>query len=95
MIDIRGDVLNSEKHLAKITFHSNKLYLQKKEILEFSKIEIGNVGLNDVNFYTEDALNAGLSLYNESNANKIECSVYPQNVLINTDKKIISIIYNL
>jgi len=96
MIDVRGDILNSEKYLAKITYHSNKLYLQTKEILEFSKIEIGNVGLSNVSFYTEDALNAGLSLYNESNANKIECSVYPENVLINADKqKIISIIHNI
>ena len=96
MIDVRGDILNSEKYLAKITFHSNKLYHQTKEILEFSKIEIGNVGLNNVSFYTEDVLNSGLSLYNESNANKIECSVYPQNVLINADKqKIISIIHNI
>jgi len=96
MVDVRGDVLNSEKYLAKITFHSNKLYHQTKEILEFSKIEIGNVGLNNVSFYIEEVLNAGLSLYNESNANKIECNVYPQNVLINADKqKIISIIHNI
>ncbi|KAF6677070.1 sensor histidine kinase KdpD [Pantoea sp. EKM20T] len=96
MIDVRGDILNSEKYLAKITYHSNKLYLQTKEILEFSKIEIGNVGLSNVSFYTEDALNAGLSLYNESNANKIECSVYPENILVNADKqKIISIIHNI
>lgn len=96
MVDVRGDVLNSEKYLAKITFHSNKLYHQTKEILEFSKIEIGNVGLNNVSFYIEEVLNAGLSLYNENNANKIECNVYPQNVLINADKqKIISIIHNI
>jgi len=96
MIDVRGDVLNSEKYLTKITYHSNKLYQQTKEILEFSKIEIGNVGVNNVSFYTEDALKAGLSLFNESNANKIDCDVYPQNVLINADKlKIISIIHNI
>lgn len=96
MIDVRGDVLISEKHLAKITYHSNKLYHQTKEILEFSKIEIGNVGLKNISFCAEDALNSGLSLFNESNANRIECNVYPQNVLINADKhKIISIIHNV
>ncbi|MCX2202571.1 HAMP domain-containing histidine kinase [Pantoea agglomerans] len=37
-----------------------------------------------------------MSLYNESNSNKIDCSVYPQNTLINADKqKIISIIHNI
>ncbi|MGY8619667.1 sensor histidine kinase, partial [Pantoea agglomerans] len=72
------------------------LYKQTKEILEFSKIEIGNIGVNNISFYTEDALNTGLSLYSESNANKIECSVYPQTTLINADKqKIISIIHNI
>lgn len=96
MIDIRGDALASEKYIAKITYHSNKLYNQTKEILEFSKIEIGNVGTNNTSFYLEDALNAGLSLYNESNFNKIECSIFPENTLINSDKqKIISIIHNL
>ncbi len=96
MINVRGDALDSEKYLAKITYHSNKLYPQTKEILEFSKIEIGNVGVNNLTFYTEDAFNAGLSLYNESNSNKIDCSVYPQNTLINADKqKIISIIHNI
>lgn len=96
MINVRGDVLISEKYLAKITYHSNKLYQQTKEILEFSKIEIGNVGVNNLSFYIEDVLNAGLSLYNESNANKIECNIYPQNILINADKqKIISIIHNI
>lgn len=96
MINVRGDALNSEKYLAKITYHSNKLYQQTKEILEFSKIEIGNVGLSNQSFYLEDVLNAGLSLYNESNANKIKCSIHPQNILINADKhKIISIIHNI
>ncbi|MEN4691221.1 sensor histidine kinase [Pantoea agglomerans] len=96
MVNVRGDILNAEKYLARITFHSNKLYKQTKEILEFSKIEIGNIGVNNVSFYPEDALNTGLSLYSESNANKIECSVYPQTMLINADKqKIISIIHNI
>lgn len=96
MIDVRGDILNSEKYLAKITYHSNKLYQQTKEILEFSKIEIGNVGITNQSFYIEDVLNAGLSLFNESNANKIECSVYPENLLVNADMhKIISIIHNI
>lgn len=96
MIDIRGDALAAEKYIAIITYHSNKLYNQTKEILEFSKIEIGNIGTTNTSFYPEDALNAGLSLYNESNFNKIECYVYPENLLINTDKqKTISIIHNL
>lgn len=96
MIDVRGDILNSEKYLAKITYHSNKLYQQTKEILEFSKIEIGNVGITNQSFYIEDVLNAGLSLFNESNSNEIECSVYPKNLRVNADMhKIISIIHNI
>lgn len=95
MIDPQEGMLATQKYLAKISFHSNKLFHQTKEILEFSKIEIGNVGLNLTTFRLNEIIESSMSLFNET-TNKLEFHVNLPETLIRTDKqKLISIIHNL
>lgn len=96
MTDIRNAPLMAEKNLARISYHSVKLFHQTREILEFSKTETGNVGLIITGFTGKEALEESLSLFSESNGNRLICVAYPDDVLVRSDRqKIISVIHIL
>ncbi|MDC7860677.1 sensor histidine kinase [Pantoea ananatis] len=96
MIDIRGDVISSEKYLSKISYHSDKLHHQIKEILQYSKIEVGNISLNLSHFTTSEIADFGTSLFNEVNGNKLVVKVTNgENQIISDKQKLISIVHNL
>lgn len=96
MIDLRGDILSAEKYLANITYHSNKLFHQTKEILEFSKIEIGNTEIKKTIFALSEIIEDIEHLFNIKNHNELIVKTSKSDVCIKSDKqKISSIIHNL
>ncbi|WP_261643008.1 sensor histidine kinase [Erwinia mallotivora] len=96
VIDVRGNPLIAEKYLARISYHSQKLFNQTKEILEFSKIENGNIGVSQTYTFANDLLEESLSLFNESKNNKlISKASNPEKKFFTDRQKIISVIHNL
>lgn len=96
MIDIRGELASAENYLNNIAFHSDKLYQQTRDILEFSKIEIGNVDLTLSNFKLPDLLDEVLHHFAEKNGNRLITRISSTDILIKTDKqKMTSVINNL
>lgn len=96
LIDIEGDTSITEKYLNSISFHSNKLFHQTREILDYSKVEIGNSTLNKGYFNPEETLRDILLSFSVLNNNKLYTFPHGYYGSIFSDKqKIFSIIYNL
>ncbi|MCW0314502.1 Sensor histidine kinase RcsC [Pantoea ananatis] len=95
LINPRDDVLSTQKYLSRIMFHTNKLTQQTKEIMEYSKIEIGNVTLKNSSFSLEELLEAGISLFNEQHGNRLVTRICPHEGYIYSDMgKLTSVISN-
>lgn len=96
MIDMRNNIVMAEKYISNIKYHSNKIFHQTREILEYSKIEIGSLELTNSTFYIRDLLNESLSSCDEINQNTLITRSQSGEKLINADKqKLLSIIVNL
>lgn len=95
MINPRDDVFNTEKYLSKIMFHTNKLFHQTREIMEYSKIEIGNTKLKKTSFTLKSLMVSAVSLFNEKNGNCLVTRTHPYDGKIFSDMgKMTSIIHN-
>lgn len=95
MINPRDDVFNTEKYLSKIMFHTNKLFHQTREIMEYSKIEIGNTKLKNTSFTLKSLMVSAVSLFNEQNGNCLVTRTHPYDGIIFSDMgKMTSIIHN-
>lgn len=96
MIDMRSDAVNIAKYINNIKVHSNKIFHQTREILEYSKIEIGNIQLTELTFSLDDLLNEASSSIDNTNNNTIRITSTSKNKLVRSDKqKLLSIIVNL
>ncbi|MCH9299974.1 sensor histidine kinase [Pantoea allii] len=95
MINPRDDVFNTQKYLSKIIFHTNKLFHQTREIMEYSKIEIGNTALKKSSFTLKSLMVAAVSLFNEQHGNRLVTRIHPHEGMIFSDMgKLTSIIHN-
>ncbi|UDJ85685.1 HAMP domain-containing histidine kinase [Erwinia amylovora] len=96
MIDIHNDVFGAARYINNIKLHSNKIFHQTREILEYSKIEIGNIQLNESTFYLNDLLHEVASSFDNTNGNAVSINCTSKNRRIRSDKqKLLSIIINL
>ncbi|AUX73278.1 sensor histidine kinase [Erwinia pyrifoliae] len=96
MIDIHNDVFGATRYINNIKLHSNKIFHQTREILEYSKIEIGNIQLNESTFYLKDLIHEVTSSFDNTNGNAITINCTSKNGRIRSDKqKLLSIIINL
>ncbi|KOC90171.1 sensor histidine kinase [Winslowiella iniecta] len=96
MIDVHSNVVMADKYISTIKLHSNKIFHQTREILEYSKIEIGNSELNNLRFFIEDLVNEARVFCEEKNKNQLIVKSNSDKKIINADKqKLLSIIINL
>lgn len=83
--------------ISKITSHANKLVIKTKDILEYSKFEMGNVSVRETSFSIDEIVYEALSSANNiNNKNKliIHKSTFKKK-LISDKQKISSVIVNL
>ncbi|CAO96178.1 sensor histidine kinase [Erwinia tasmaniensis] len=97
MIDVSGDYTEAYRHIKNIKSHSEKIFHQTREILEYSKIETGNTRLNNSAFYLKELINESqLPFQNNNNNNVFIPRCTSKNKRIQSDKqKLLSIIINL
>lgn len=96
LIDIRSDAIMAEKYIKNIKLHSRKIFDQTRDILEYSKIELGNLVLSNSTFYVKDLLNESLTSCDEMNKNAFCIKCNSGEKFINADKqKLLSILINL
>ncbi|WP_289347184.1 sensor histidine kinase [Pantoea stewartii] len=87
----------NETMISKITSHANKLVIKTKDILEYSKFEMGNVSVRETSFSIDEIVYEALSSANNiNNKNKliIHKSTFKKK-LISDKQKISSVIVNL
>lgn len=92
----KNDITSAKKYINRIKLHSDKIFYQTKEILEYSKIEIGNVGLIKSRFKLIDLLGDLLLSFEGINNNQLIIKSTSTGKMIKSDKpKLYSIIKNL
>lgn len=102
-IQFATDVINDEankkdiqKYLDIINFHANKITSQTLDVLEYSKIEMGNSFIQTEPFVLNQITTDAIHSFVKRNNNSLKVRISPKNALIRTDKKKVqSIINNL
>lgn len=87
---------NDSEALTIITYHANKLLIQTRDILDYSKIEMGNTSIRESSFMINEIVCDALSNIDNKNNNIFKIYQSTSNKKINSDKQKISrILINL
>lgn len=96
LIDMNKENSSVSKQIKNITFHSDKILHQTRDILEYSKIEIGNIGVETSSFYVKTLADRNVIFFRNLNNNSFSIYNSSADKLIRSDKhKLLSIITNL
>lgn len=96
MINVRSDIATAEKYISNIKLHSKKIFQQTREILEYSRIEIGHIELTNTIFSVGELVSEVSSYCDEKNKNQLITKINANTKSISSDKqKLLSIIINL
>lgn len=96
--DVMNDIASKKdirKYLDIINFHANKITSQTLDVLEYSKIEMGNSVIQAESFILNQITTDATHSFVKRNENSLKVRSFPKNALVRTDKRIQSIINNL